>query len=85
MKWLLLLTILSGYSGSSTVARTSIARMFVRRLLSRMSRRYGNFTGTRLKLYGPAALPLAAKIILIEVTRIPPETWGFGKSGREGA
>ena len=42
--------------------------MFVRRLLSRMSRRYGNFTGTRLKLCGPAAPPRVAKIIQIEVT-----------------
>ena len=48
MKWLLLLTILSGYSGSSTVAANFDRMVFVRGR-SRKSRRYRHFTGTRLK------------------------------------
>jgi hypothetical protein len=41
----------------------------VRRLLSRMSRRYGNFIGIRLKSCGLAALPRVAKIVQIRVPR----------------
>ena len=54
---------------------TSIARMPVTRLLRRTSRRYGNFVGTRLKLYGLAAQRRAVKAV-----RVAREDWQHERS-----
>jgi len=49
MKWLLLLTILSGYSGSSTVAANFDSKEPCEAAAKSQEQAYGNSTGTHLR------------------------------------
>jgi len=61
MKWLLLLTILSGYSGSSTVAANFDSKEPCEAAAKSQEQAYGNSTGTHLRLYGLAVPQLPPK------------------------
>ena len=85
MKWLLLLTILSGYSGSSTVAANFDSKDVCEAAAKSHEEAIRRLHWHSFEIVWTCSQITSGKDLQIEVTRIPPVTWGFGKSGLEGA